>query len=75
MNARALQLAIMAIYHERAPEQIMYWGTSNAGERESMLLDNKPPSSNLILFEEAKDAVEHCGKGQVNVMLKISRMS
>ena len=56
---------MMAIYGKRAPEQIMYWGTSNAGERESMLLDNMPPSSNLILFEEGKDAVEHCGRGQV----------
>ena len=70
VNHRALQLAIMAIYGKYAPEQIMYWGTSNAGEREGMLLDNMAPSSNVILFEKAADAIEHNGPGQVCSILR-----
>ena len=65
VNHRALQLAIMAIYGKHATEQIMYWGTRNAAEREGMLLDNMAPSSNVILFENAAEAVEHNGPGQV----------
>ena len=65
VNHRALQLAIMAIYGKHAPEKIMYWGTRNAAEREGMLLDNIAPCSNVILFENAADAVEHNGPGQV----------